>query len=145
MATKPSLPNGDPNPKLMDPNDPGKYLNTEPSWYAIMVVQHDSLSEFVGPEKNNTVSLKWLDDNIDHVYPKGYRCTSKSAITPTNDYDTINKVVHEVVEIEKDSNDYYVAGDVNLEWVMYAEIAADIIISVATFGGGAVATGALKG
>jgi len=145
LATKRSLPNGDPNPKLMDPNDPAKYLNTEPSWYAIMVVQHDSLSEFVGPEKNNTVSLKWLDDNMDKVYPKGYHCTSRSAITPTNDYDTINQVVREVVDIEKDSNDYYVAGDVNLEWVMYAEIAADIIITVVTWGYGAAATGALKG
>ena len=145
LATKRSLPNGDPNPKLMDPNDPAKYLNTEPAWYAIMVVQHDSLSEFVGPGKNNTVSVKYIADNIKNIYPRGYRCTSKSAITSGNNYDTINKVVHEVVDIKDDSNDYYVAGDVNLEWVMYAEIAADVIITVATWGGGAVLSGALKG
>lgn len=144
LATKPSLPNGDFSPKLMDPNDPAKYLNTEPSWYGILVVEHDSLSEFVGPDKNNTVSLKYIDDNIDAIYPHGNSCTSKSAITLGNNYDTINKVVHEVVNIEDDSNDYYVAGDVDLGWVMYAEIAADVIITVLTWGGGALATGATK-
>ena len=54
LADKPSLPNGDPNPRLMDTNDPAKYINTDPAWYAIMVVEHDSLSNFVGPNKNNT-------------------------------------------------------------------------------------------
>lgn len=144
LATRPSIPNGDVNPKLMDPEDGGKYLSTEPAWYGILVVQHDSLSEFVGPGKNNTVSLKYINDNIDKLYPSGPRCTSKSAITLGNNYDTINRVIHNVVNIEDDSNDYYVAGDVNLEWVMYAEIAADVLITVATFGGGAFATGALK-
>lgn len=147
LSTKPSLPTNDVSPQLMNPDDPAKYMNTEPAWYAIMVVQHDSLSEFVGPErdKNNTVSLQYINDNIDKIYPHGYYCTSKSAITIGNNYDTINKVVHEVVDLKDDTNDYYVAGDVNLEWVMYAEIAADVIITVATWGGGAVATGALKG
>ena len=145
LATKPSLPTGDVSPKLMDPDDPAKYLNTEPAWYAIMVVQHDSLSDFVGPEKNNTVSVKYIDDNISKIYPRGYHCTSKSAITLGNNYDTINKVVRKVVDLEDDPNDYYIAGDVNLEWVMYAEIAVDVIITVVTCGGGAVATGALKG
>jgi hypothetical protein len=143
LATKRSLPNGEPNPKLMDPNDPAKYMNTEPSWYAIMVVQHDSLKEFVGADKNNTLSVKYINDHIDEIYPRGYYCTSKSAIA--NDKDTINQVVREVVAVEDDSNDYYVAGDVNLEWVMYAEIAADIIITVATAGAGQVVTGSLKG
>ena len=118
-------------------------MNTEPAWYAIMVVQHDSLSEFVGKDKNNTVSVKYIDENIDKIYPHGYYCTSRSAWA--NDSDTINKVVHEVVDLKDDTNDYYVAGDINLEWVMYAEIAADVIITVVTWGGGAVATGALKG
>lgn len=152
LSRKPSLPTNEASPKLMDPDDPALYMNTEPAWYAIMVVQHDSLSEFVGPnedknepEKNNTVSMQYINENINNIYPRGYYCTSKSAITPGNNYDTINKVVHEVVDMENDSNDYYVAGDVNLGWVMYAEIAADIIITVATWGGGAVATGALKG
>ena len=134
LANKRSLPNGDANPGLMDPNDPAKYLNTEPSWYAIMVVQHDSLKDFVGPDKNNTLSMKYINDHIDEIYPHGYYCTSKSAFA--NDKDTINQVVREVVNVEDDSNDYYVAGDVNLEWVMYAEIAADVIITVATMGVG---------
>ena len=142
LATKRSLPNGDANPRLMDPNDPAKYLNTEPAWYAIMVVQHDSLKDFVGEDKNNTLSVKYINDHIDDIYPHGYFCTSKSALA--NDNDTINKVVHEVVNIEDDTNDYYVAGDVNLEWIMYAEIAADIILTVATVGVGEAAMIQLK-
>ena len=143
LSRKRSLPNGDANPALMDPNDPAKYLNAEPSWYAIMVVQHDSLKDFVGPGKNNTLSMKYLDEHIDDIYPKGYYCTSKSALA--NDNDTINQTVREVVDIEDDSNDYYVAGDVNLEWIMYAEIAADVVITIITLGGGQIATGAIKG
>lgn len=143
LAGKKSLPNGNPNPKLMDENDPAIYINTDPAWYAIMVVQHDSLSNFVGPEKNNTLSMKYLNDNIDSIYPHGYHCTSKSAIA--NDSDTINQVVREVVDIENDSNDYYVAGDVNLEWVMYAEIALEVAITVATAGMGEAAMIGLKG
>ena len=142
LATKRSLPNGDANPRLMDPNDPAKYLNTEPAWYAIMVVQHDSLKDFVGEDKNNTLSVKYLNDHIDDIYPHGYFCTSKSVLA--NDSFTINKVVHEVVNIEDDTNDYYVAGDVNLEWIMYAEIAADIILTVATVGVGEAAMIQLK-
>jgi len=142
LAKKRSLPNGDANPKLMDPDDPAKYLNTEPAWYAIMVVQHDSLKDFVGPDKNNTLSIKYINDHIDDLYPKGYTCTSKSVLA--NDTYTINQVVHKVVDIEDDSNDYYVAGDVNLEWIMYAEIAADIVITVATMGTGEVAMIQLK-
>ena len=134
LANKRSLPNGNASPNLMDITDGSKYLNTEPAWYAIMVVQHDSLSEFVGSGKNNTLSMKWINDNIDSIYPHGYNCTSKSAWA--NDTDTINQVVHDVVKVENDSNDYYVAGDVNLEWVMYAEIAANIIITIATMGVG---------
>ena len=143
LARKPSLPDGNPNPRLMDPNDSAKYINTDPAWYAIMVVQHDSLSPFVGPGKNNTLSMKWINDNIDSLYPHGYLCTSKSAIA--FDGDTINKVVREVVDIENDKNDYYVAGDVNLEWVMYAEIALEVATTVATAGIGEGVMIGLKG
>ncbi len=143
LAKKPSLPNGDPNPRLMDDNDPAKYINTDPAWYAIMVVEHDSLSNFVGENKNNTLSIKWLDDNIDDVYPKGFHCTSKSALAFSSD--TINQVVRKIADIENDSNEYYVAGDVNLEWIMYAEVAADIILTVVTFGAGEAALLGLKG
>ncbi len=142
LANKRSLPNGNASPDLMDNTDGSKYLNTEPAWYAIMVVQHDSLSEFVGPGKNNTLSMKYINDNIDSIYPHGYYCTSKSAWA--NDKDTINQVVQDVVNIKDDTNDYYVAGDVNLEWVMYAEIAADIIITIATMGVGEAAMFQIK-
>lgn len=143
LAKKRSLPNGDPNPRLMDENDPAIYINTDPSWYAIMVVQHGSLSEFVGEGKNNTLSMQWINDNIKSIYPKGYNCTSKSALA--NDNDTINKVVHEIADLEKDTNDYYVAGDVNLEWIMYAEIVAEIVIAIVTYGIGEAGMVALKG
>lgn len=145
LASKRSLPNDDVSPDLLntDPEKFGKYTNTEPAWYAIMVVQHDALSEFVGPNKNNTVSLKYINDNIDKIYPHGYFCTSKSAIT--NDSDNINIAVRNTVDLgDDDSNDYYVAGDVNLGWVMYAEIALDVIITVATAGLGEAAMVAAK-
>lgn len=142
LTYKRSLPNGEANPNIMDVSDGAKYLNTEPAWYAIMVVQHDSLKDFVGPGKNNTLSMKYLDDNIGKIYPRGYNCTSKSAWA--NDTDMINIVTRRVVDIENDSNDYYVAGDVNLEWVMYAEIAADIILAVFTGGASEVAMFELK-
>lgn len=142
LSRKRSLPNGEVSPQLMNPEDPAKYMNTEPAWYAIMVVQHGALDEFVGEGKNNTLSIKYINDNIDKLYPKGYFCTSKSAWA--NDTDTINKVMHKVVDIENDSNDYYVAGDVNLEWVFYAEIAADVIITILTMGGGEAVMAALK-
>ena len=142
LSQKRSLPNGNMSPDLMDIMDGSKYLNTEPAWYAIMVVQHDSLKDFVGAGKNNTLSVKYINDHIDDIYPQGYFCTSKSALA--NDNDTINQVVHQVVNIEDDSNDYYVAGDVNLEWIMYAEIAADVILTVATVGVGEAAMIQLK-
>ena len=143
LAGKPSLPNGDPNPRLMDTNDPAKYINTDPAWYAIMVVEHNSLSNFVGPDKNNTLSMKWINDNIDDIYPRGAFCTSKSALA--NDHYTINQVVRELVDLEKDTNDYYVAGDVNLEWIMYAEIAAEVALTIVTVGTGEAAMIGLKG
>ena len=126
MSTKRSLTDNSINPELNNPEDPGIYMNTDPAWYAIMVVQHNSLSEFVGPGKNNTLSLKYINDNIDSIYPKGYMCTSKSAIALDND--TINKATRETVNMENDSNDYYVAGDVDLGWIMYAEIALDVVM-----------------
>lgn len=144
MANKRSLPNGDINPKLNNPDDPGIYINTEPAWYGILVVQHDSLSEFVGPNKNNTLSLKYINDNIDKIYPHGFSCTSRSAWA--DDDDTINIATKQTVQLgEKDSNDYYVAGDIDLEWVMYAEIAGDILLTVATSGLGEAALAWAKG
>lgn len=143
LSKKRSLPDGNASPNIMDNTDGSKYLNTEPAWYAIMVVQHDALKDFVGEGKNNTLSIKYINDHIDDIYPQGRTCTSKSILA--NDTYTINQVVKEVVNIEDDTNDYYVAGDVNLEWIMYAEIAADVIITVATMGAGEIAMLKLKG
>ncbi|MCQ2575040.1 MAG: hypothetical protein MJ156_02980, partial [Alphaproteobacteria bacterium] len=134
------------NPDLINSDNNSMYINTDPSWYGILVVQHDSLKDFVGPNANNTISIKYINDHIDEIYPRGYFCTSKSAIA--TDIDAINRAVRNTVGMadsgEKDSNDYYVAGDVNLGWIMYAEIALDVVITIATVGGGTLLNGALK-
>ena len=132
----------DPNPKIGALNDNSIWTNTDPAWYAIMVVQHGAFDEFVGPEKNNTISLKYINDNIDKLYPRGAMCTSKSALARDNKI--INIATHETVGVEKDSNDYYVAGDANLQWISYAEIGLDVVLTVATMGGGMVITGITK-
>ena len=162
LAKKRSIPTGIPNPSLsnMNEQDFGKYMNTEPAWYGIMVVQHDSLSEFVGPDKNNTLSLKYIADNIDKIYPHGFSCTSKTGIA--FDDDIINIAAHKTVGVgrknsdkktttyeicsghayDDDSNDYYVAGDKDLSWVKYAEITGDIIL---TFFSGGILTAVQAG
>ena len=52
--------------------------------------------------------------------------------------------MRETVNLSDDTNDYYVAGDVNLQWISYAEIALDVAITVITVGGGTVILGATK-
>ena len=130
------------SPKIGEINDNSVWTNTDPAWYAIMVTQHGALDDFVGPDKNNTISLQYIKDNVNWMYPNGAMCTSKTAIA--NDNDIINKTLHETVNIEDDTNDYYVAGDANLQWLSYAEIAADVVLTVATMGGGVWITGATK-
>ncbi|MBQ2017320.1 MAG: hypothetical protein II208_02220 [Alphaproteobacteria bacterium] len=144
LAGKRGLPS-DPNPRIGVGAD--VWTNTDPAWYGIIVAEHGSLDEFVGPDKNNTISLKYIYDNIDNLYPSGFNCTSKSALAL--DSDTINKAVTKTVGMkeqtgESDSNDYYVAGDINLGWIMWAEIALDIAITIVTFGGYAAVAGATK-
>ncbi len=134
--------NNNPSPEIGNPDDTAIWTNTDPAWYAIMVVEADSLDEFVGPDKNNTISIKWINDNIDKIYPKGASCTSKSALA--NDNDIINLAVRETVNIEDDSNDYYVAGDVSLEWIGYLEIGLDVAITVLTVGTGTAILGTTK-
>lgn len=131
-----------PNPRIGGSNDNSVWTNTDPAWYAIMVVQSGALSEFAGANKNNTISLRYIADNIDKLYPGGYSCTSKSALA--NDNDAINRAAHNTVNIKDDTNDYYVAGDVNLQWISYAEVALDVVITVVTMGGGTVILGATK-
>lgn len=142
VAGKRSLPETNPSPRIGVAGDPTVWTYTEPAWYGILVVQSGTMDQFVGNDKSNTISLKYIEDNIDHFYPKGNRCTSKSALA--NDNDMINMAVTKTVGVEKDSNDYYVAGDVNLQWISWAEVALDVAITVVTIGGGTVVLGATK-
>lgn len=142
LASKRSISDTSPSPRIGANGDTSIWTNTDPAWYAIMVVEAGSLNEFVGPDKNNTISMQWINDNIDKIYPQGASCTSKTALA--NDNDIINIAMHETVNIEEDTNDYYVAGDANLQWISYLEIGLDVAITIATFGGGAVVLGATK-
>ena len=141
LGDKRDLPSNDPNPRI-GPNDDAIWTNTDPAWYAIMVVEAGSLDNFVGPDKNNTVSMKYINDNIDALFPHGNKCTSKSALAGNKEM--VNVAMHETVNMENDTNDYYVAGDANLQWISYMEIALDVAITVATAGGGTVILGATK-
>ena len=142
VGEKRDLPSSDPNP-LIDPSDTNTiWTNTDPAWYAIMVVQSGALDDFVGPGKHNTISLQYIEENIDNLFPHGSQCTGKSALTKDNTM--INRAMRETVNLSDDTNDYYVAGDVNLQWISYAEIALDVAITVITVGGGTVILGATK-
>lgn len=142
LSEKRSLPSSDPNPRVGAPDDDAIWTNTDPAWYGIMVVQSGTLDNFVGPNKNNTISLKYINDNIDTLFPQGNQCTGKSALT--NDNTMINRAMRETVALDDDTNDYYVAGDANLQWISYLEIGLDVAITVATMGGGTVVLGATK-
>ena len=133
---------GDPNPKIGAPDDDAVWTHTDPAWYGIMVVESGTLRDFAGPDKNNTISIKYINDNIDSLYPQGYHCTSKSALAL--DSDELNQAVTKTVDVKDDTNDYYVAGDVNLQWISYAEIALDVVITVVTMGTGAAVMGTAK-
>ncbi len=143
ISEKRGLPSDNPNPRVGAQNDDTVWTNTDPAWYGIMVVESGTLNQFVGPDKNNTISVKYINDNIDKLYPSGLNCTSRSALA--EDHCAINRAVHNTVGVEGDTNDYYVAGDINLEWIGYAEIALDVVITVVTFGSGAIASAAVKG
>lgn len=144
LGAKRSITDNNPSPRIGGADDTSIWANTDPAWYAIMVVESGALNEFIGPGKNNTISMQYVNDNIDRLYPSGFTCTDKSALA--NDNFMINRAVHETVGLgADDSNDYYVAGDVNLQWISYAEIALDVVITVVTVGGGTAALGAAKG
>ena len=141
LGEKNELADLNPNPRI-DPTDGTVWTNTDPAWYAIMVVESGTLDEFVGPGKNNTVSMRYINDNMDRLFPHGNQCTSKSALA--GDRRMINVATRETVGIDNDTNDYYVAGDVNLQWISYLEIGLDVAITVLTMGGGTVILGATK-
>ncbi len=144
MADKRKMPSSNPNPRIGGEDDDSVWTHTDPSWYGVMVVEHGAFDNFVGPDKNNTISLAYIRDNIDDLYPSGHwnggRCTSRSAIAA--DHRPINKAGKGTTG--DDSNDYYVAGDVNLQWIAYLEMAAEVIFTVATAGGYAFLAGATK-
>lgn len=142
LSKKRTVSDLNPSPQIGAAGDDSVWTNTEPAWYAIMVVEAGSLDEFVGPDKNNTISMQWINDNIDRIYPKGYMCTSKSAVAKNTDL--INIAARETVNMEDDPNQYYVAGDVNLQWISYLEIGLDVALTVATFGTGAAIRGSAK-
>lgn len=139
LANKTNLPAGDPSPRLGDLNDPSIWTNTDPAWYGIIVTESGALSQFVGDGKNNTISLRYIEDNIDSLMPQSKKCTSGSALA--DDDENINQAVDKTVG---EDQDYYVSGDVNLQWISYLEIGLDVVITVATFGGGAVISGVTK-
>lgn len=148
LSTKTELPTDDPNPAVSSTDEHATWVNTEPAWYGIMVVQSGALREFVGPNKNNTVSMKWVEDNIDNLYPRNMDgwCSTKTGIGAK----TNNAMVHDVIRertaaMDNDKNNYYIAGDRNLKWISAAEIVVDIVLSVVSYGGFAVASGAAKG
>lgn len=142
LGNKRNLPSSNPNPRVGAPDDDSIWTNTDPAWYAIMVVESGTLDNFVGPGKNNTISLQYIEDNIDTLFPKNGQCTGKSALTKDNTM--INRAMKETVNVENDTNDYYVAGDVNLQWISYLEIGLDVAITVATVGAGTAVMGATK-
>lgn len=142
LGNKRNLPSSNPNPRVGAPDDDSIWTNTDPAWYAIMVVESGTLDNFVGPGKNNTISLKYIEDNIDTLFPQSGQCTGKSALTKDNTM--INRAMKETVNVEDDTNDYYVAGDVNLQWISYLEIGLDVAITVATVGAGTAVMGATK-
>ena len=143
LADKRGTPSSDPNPRIG--GDDAIWTNIDPAWYAIMVTEHGALNNFVGPDKNNTISLDYIKNNINLLYPsgRGGKCTDRSALS--RDKTAINTVMREqTVDIKDDTNDYYIAGDVNLQWISYAEIALDVALTVVTMGGSQAITGAAK-
>lgn len=135
----------DGNPEISTGNDADIWTNTDPGWYAIMAVRPGALRDMVGPDKNNTVGLDYIRANIDNLFPSA--CAADSALA--NDDNTFNKGVTKTVGMEqageKDTNDYYVAGDVDLRWITYAEVAADVALMIFTGGAWNAGKNAVKG
>ncbi|MBQ3039905.1 MAG: hypothetical protein IJD41_05110 [Alphaproteobacteria bacterium] len=143
LADKRGTPSSDPNPRIGA--DDAVWTNIDPAWYAIMVTEHGALNNFVGPDKNNTISLDYIKNNIDSLFPsgRGGNCTDRSA--KSRDNTMINKTMRDkTVDIKDDTNDYYVAGDVSLQWLSYMEIALDVALTVVTMGGSQAITGITK-
>ena len=148
LTTKTELPTNDPNPEVSSTDEHATWVNVEPAWYGIMVVQSGALRDFVGPNKNNTISLKWVEQNIDKLYPKNSDgwCSTKTGIGAKTNNSMVHHVIHDhTADLDDDDNNYYIAGDRNLKWISVAEVVVDIALTVVTWGGFAVASGAAKG
>ena len=106
-----------------------------------MVTHAGALRDFVGPDKNNTISLQYISDHIDELYPNdnGGNCTDKSAFA--RNFTAINQAGDITTGVNQD---FYIAGDKNLEWIGYVELAGEVLISVLTMGGGALVSGLTK-
>jgi len=154
--------NGDCASGKVGPDTDGNiWVNTEPAWYGIMVVQKGALDKYVGDAANNTISIKYIEDHLDDFYPHNYNkgggimslgglitipmCTTQSSMA--DDGDIVNIATHRTTG-EKDSfftgDDFYVAGDRDLRWIGWAEVAADVAITVVTFGGGTAVSALTK-
>jgi hypothetical protein len=146
------------SPNVGAPGDKNIWTNTDPAWYGILVVQAGSLDKFVGKDKNNTISLEYFEDNFADIYPAHHDttkiwqiggaittplCTSVSALADNNDI--VNLAAKKSVNVEDDTNEYYVAGLADLGWITWAQVAFDVAVTVATVGGGTLVLGAVKG
>ena len=148
LATKTELPTSDPNPAISPTDEHATWVNTDPAWYGIMVTQSGALRNFVGPNKNNTVSMKWIEKNIGNLYPHNADgwCSTKTGIGAKINNSMVHNVLrNHTVQIEDDDNNYYIAGDRNLKWISVAEVAVDIVLAIVSYGGYAAASGAIKG
>ncbi len=147
LATKTELPTTDPNPAVSEFDETATWTNTEPAWYGIMVVQSGALRNMVGPDKNNTVSMDYIIDNIGNLYPRDMdgMCSTRSGMTAKLRDSMIHKVMREhTAKHDDDNNNYYIAGDINLRWISFAEIALDIALTVVSWGSYAAASWGAK-
>ncbi len=167
LAYKPNVAGGEINPDIFKDSEQGNvWVNVDPAWYAILVAEHGSMDPYVGDDKNNILSLKYIQNNIDKFYPVDHfsnifhaDCTSKTAIA--GDTDMINIAASKSVggvskkykpetDAEKDqaklakNNDFYVMGDGDLRFITALEIVADIVLTVVTWGGAAAAKGVIQ-
>ena len=134
LATKTELPTNNPNPEISSTDEHATWVNTDPAWYGIMVTQSGALRDFVGSDKR--------------LYPRNSDgwCSTKTGIGAKVNNSMVHNVLHDhTVQMDKDKNNYYIAGDRDLRWISVAEIAVDIVLSIVSYGGYAAASGAIKG
>jgi hypothetical protein len=148
LAAKTELPTDDISPEVSNTDTHATWVNVDPAWYGIMVVQAGALDDFVGPGNNNTISMDYIQHNINKFYPRDMNgvCSTRAGMGARANNSMVNYVIHEkTAKHDGDKNNYYVAGDINLKWVSYGEIALEVVMTIITWGGAAAVTGAIKG